>query len=323
MFRLQVAGENKKRMSLLERIYYFHSRIQDGRFPNANDLAEEFEVSAATAHRDIAYLRDRLLAPLRYDQRKNGYFYEDEDFRLPFEDSPRIVLFLGVLSSMASETGLGTLPELKQLQKKLSSMVLSHRDHIEELIHCEWIEVQPVDKVVFDTVINGLLDGMQLDIQYGDKQQQNKLRRIDPLKLVHYQGRWYLLAWCHLRQEKRLFYLSRIQSIQTTGQQVEHRLQPDDEYLTGVFGIFKGKVRFTATISLTGRAAEMVREQHWHPDQQIEQTQTGILLHLPVADDRELIMKVLQFGDEAEVIAPESFREKIKERITAMANRYG
>ncbi len=178
-----------------------------------------------------------------------------------------------------------------------------------------------MDKVVFDTVINGLLESMQLDIQYGDTQ-QNKLRRIDPLKLVHYQGRWYLLAWCHLRQGKRLFHLSRIQSIQTTGQQVEHRLQPDDEYLTGVFGIFKGKARFTATISLTGRTAEIVREQHWHPDQQIEQTQTGILLHLPVADDRELIMKVLQFADEAEVIAPESLREKIKKRITAMANRY-
>ena len=308
-------------MSLLERIYYFHSRIQNGRFPNANDLAEEFEVSAATAHRDIAYLRDRLLAPLHFDQRKNGYLYTEEDFRLPFENSPRIVLFLGVLSSMASESGLETLPELKLLQKKLSSMVLSHSAHIEDLIHCEWIEVQPVDTMVFDTVINGLLESMQLDIQYGDKQ-QNKLRRIDPLKLVHYQGRWYLLAWCHLRQGKRLFHLSRIQSIQTTEQQVEHRLQPDDEYLTGVFGIFKGKIRFTATISLTGRAAEIVREQLWHPDQQIEQTETGILLHLKVADDRELIMKVLQFADEAEVIAPELLREKIKERITAMANRY-
>ena len=110
-------------MSLLERIYSFHSRIQAGRFPNASDLAEEFEVSPATAHRDIAYLRDRLLAPLKFDPRQNGYFYQEEGFRLPLEDSPRIVLFLGMLSSMASETGLETLPELKLLQKKLSSMV--------------------------------------------------------------------------------------------------------------------------------------------------------------------------------------------------------
>jgi predicted DNA-binding transcriptional regulator YafY len=310
-------------MSLLERIYSFHSRIQAGRYPNTRDLTEEFEISSATAHRDIAYLRDRLLAPLKFDQRKNGYFYEEEDFRLPFEDSPRIVLFLGVLSSMASEAGLETLPELQQLQKKLSSMVLTHPEHIEDLIHCEWVEVQPVDNTVFDMVINGLLEGMQLEIEYIKTYgQPGTSRRIDPLKLVNYQGRWYLLAWCGLRQEKRLFHLSRIQSIKATGKQIKHRLQPDDDYLTGVFGIFKGKASFTATISLTGTAADTVRDQHWHPDQRIEQSKNGILLHLPVADDRELIMKVLQFGDEAEVIAPETLREKIKTRIDGMAEMY-
>ncbi len=310
-------------MSLLERIYSFHSRIQAGRFPNANDLAEEFEVSSATAHRDIAYLRDRLLAPLTFDQRKNGYFYEEEDFRLPFEDSPRIVLFLGVLSSMASEAGLETLPELKQLQKKLSSMLLTHPEHIKDLIHCEWVEVQPVDNKVFDTVINGLLEGIQLEITYiKEFGQPGTNRRVDPLKLVNYQGRWYLLAWCRLRQGKRLFHLSRIQSLQATEQQIEHQLDTDDDYLTGVFGIFKGKASFTATIALTGKAADTVREQHWHPNQRIEQTTTGILLHLPVADDRELLMKVLQFGDEAEIIAPTAFRQKIRKQIELMAKRY-
>ncbi len=310
-------------MSLLERIYSFHSRIQSGRYPNANDLAEEFEVSPATAHRDIAYLRDRLLAPLKFDQRKNGYFYEEEHFRLPFEDSPRIVLFLGVLSSMASEAGLETLPELQQLQRKLSTMVLGHHEHIEDLIHCEWVEVQPVDQDVFDTVITALLEGRQLEIQYIKQYGQPAGRRcIDPLKLVNYQGRWYLLAWCRLRQGRRLFHLSRIHQIRTSEQPVEHRFQPGDDYLTGVFGIFKGKASFTAVIALTGKAADTVRDQHWHPDQQIEQTDTGILLRLPVADDRELLMKVLQFGEEATVIAPDALRTKIRKKIERMAQRY-
>lgn len=312
-------------MSLLERIYYFHSRIRNKRYPNAINLAEEFEISSATAHRDIAYLRERLLAPLHYDQRHNGYYYADEngDFELPFENSPKIVLILSLLSSMASENGLESLPELQQLQKKLSSLVLTGNKHIEDLIHCEWVETQPVDKKVFDTVINSLLEGVRVTIQYGAKQKlQPEDRQADPLKLVHYQGRWYLLAWCWLRRARRIFNLSRIQSIQPTEQQVEHQLLADDDYLSGVFGIFKGKAIFTATIALSGHAAETVREQHWHPDQQVEETATGILLHLPVADDRELLMKVLQFGDEAEVITPVTLRQKIKGKISAMADRY-
>ena len=309
-------------MSLLERIYSFHSRIQAGRYPNANDLAEEFEVSPATAHRDIAYLRDRLLAPLKFDPRRNGYYYEEENFRLPFEDSPKVVLFLGLLSSMATEAGLEELPELRQLQKKLSSLV-SRGEKINELVHCEWVEVQPVDRSVFEAVIQGLLDGVALDIDYLKHHDQPATRRrVDPLKLVNYQGRWYLLAWCHLRRDKRMFHLARIQAITPTNNNAEHRLDENDEYLTGVFGIFKGRTRFTATIALKGNAAEIVRDQHWHPDQRIEETADGILFHLPAADDREILMKILQFGDEAEVIAPKELRKKIQKKIAGMSELY-
>ncbi len=306
-------------MSLLERIYYFHARIQNNRYPNSHDLTEEFEISPATAHRDIAYMRDRLLAPLNFDQRKNGYYYEEVDFRLPFEDSPRIVLFLSVLSSMAAENGLEALPELKQLQKKLASLVTDNKQQIEDLIHCEWVEVEDVDKTVFDRVINSLLEGKQLDIVYGSSLEA---RRVEPLKLVHYQGRWYLLAWCTLRQARRLFHLSRIKEIVIGKKNIEHHLEAGDDYLSGVFGIFKGKARFTATIALSGRAADTVRCQHWHPDQQIEESNSGIILKLPVADDRELIMKILQFGEEAEVLSPKSLRDKLQKKIVAMAKQY-
>ena len=309
-------------MSLLERIYFFHSRIQANRFPNATELADEFEVSAATAHRDIAYLRDRLLAPLKFDARRNGYYYDETDFRLPFENSPKIVLFLGLLSSMASETGLESLPELQQLQNRLSSL-LSRGERIGDLIHCEWVEVQPVDNLVFEQVMGALLEGEQLEITYRKKEDQPPTERcVDPLKMVNYQGRWYLLAWCSLRREKRLFHLSRILELRPTGSKVSHRLETGDNYLTGAFGIFKGRVRFTATIALRGTAAATVRDQHWHPDQEIEETDTGILLRLPVADDRELLMKTLQFGDEAEVLEPPELRKKIKRKINAMASLY-
>ena len=313
----------KKFMSVLERIYSFHSRIQAGRYPNTSDLIDEFEISPATAHRDIAYLRDRLLAPLQFDTRKNGYFYDEEGFRLPFENSPRLVLFLGVLSSLAQEAGLDNLPEIQKLKKKLSSMLSSDQANIEDLIHCEWVETQPVNRDIFDEVINSLLLRKQLEIYYVKHTEHSTASRlVDPLKLVNYQGRWYLLAWCSLRQENRLFHLSKISAASLTDRAVCHHMDSDDDYLTGVFGIFKGKARFTASISLTGMAAERVRSQHWHPAQVVEEQKEGILLHLPVADDRELIMKILQFGDEAEVIAPRELRNRVQKKIAKMIKKY-
>ena len=311
-------------MSLLERIYSFHSLIQAGHYPNANDLTGEFEISPATAHRDIAYLRDRLLAPLQFDSKKNGYFYTHDNFRLPFEDSPKIVLFLGVLNTMAAEAGLNGLQELSQLKEKLASMMPDNQRRIDDIVHCEWVETEPVNNHVFSTVINSLQQNNRLTFHYMKHHgQTGENRQVDPLKLLNYQGRWYLLGWCWLRRKRRLFHLSKIQMPSLSTLKVSHTMQPDDAYLTGVFGIFKGKSLYTATIHLTGMAAERVRLQQWHPKQKIEELDNNILLHLPVADDRELIMKILQFGDEAEVIAPKILRQRVKNKIKTMAKQYG
>ncbi|NOQ45230.1 MAG: WYL domain-containing protein [Desulfobulbaceae bacterium] len=310
-------------MSILERIYFFHSRIMENRFPNSTDLVGEFEVSSATAHRDINYLRDRLLAPLAFNQRRNGYYYEKEGFRLPFEESPKIVLFLGVLNAMASEAGLADLPELQQLRQKLSSLVTHGRKRLEDLIHCEWVEMEPVDPKIFNRVIGALLTQVQIRINYARDVKNENSRNIDPLKLINYQGRWYLLGWCHLRKARRLFHLSRIKHVSPTQQKSHHALQPDDPYLTAVFGIFKGEAKFSATIEFTGRAAEIVRHQRWHDEQQIHETDHGLALTLPVADDRELVMKVLQFGSLARVVGPEELQQKVRQEIERMSALYG
>lgn len=308
-------------MSLLERIYSFHTQVQRNRYPNATDIAEEFEVSLATAHRDINYLRDRLLAPLTFNQQKNGYAYSEEGFRLPFEETSKVILLLGVLNTMAEETGLAGLPELQHLQNKLESLAAPGKKRLEDYIHCEWIEIEPVDDTVFNTVITALLERVQLHITY-QKQQQSAERTVEPLKLINYQGRWYLLAWCLLRQARRLFHLSRISSAQPTSMPVQYALSMTDTYLTGVFGIFKGAPLYHVTLQFTGKAAETVQYQRWHPEQRMRRTRQGVELTLPVADDREIMMKILQFGAQAVVVSPQSLRNKIAEEIRQMSRLY-
>lgn len=311
-------------MSLLERIYYFHSRIQDNLYPNSGDLVREFEVSAATAHRDIAYLRDRLLAPLCFSKRKNGYYYTDADFRLPFEDIPGLVLLLGLLEKTAGETGLNGLPEMRRLRRKLSSLVSPERQSIDDLIHCEWIETETVSPIVFADVLHSLISRTTLNITYRSPTGAGSEREIDPLKLVHYQGRWYILSWCFLRDSRRMFHLARITHTRRTNRPSTYGLPADDDWLAGSFGIFKGSsaTRYQARILLTGTAAEIVRRQRWHPEQGCEETGEGLILSLPVADDRELIMKILQFGSQATILQPDSLREKVRSEIEKMAGLY-
>lgn len=49
-----------------------------------------------------------------------------------------------------------------------------------------------------------------LAIRYRDRQGQESDRRVEPVILAHTDGRWYLVAWCRLRQGVRWFRLSRV-----------------------------------------------------------------------------------------------------------------
>lgn len=309
-------------MSVLERIYFFHGRIQSGRYPNTTHLIHEFEISQATAHRDIAYLRDRLLAPLKFDTRKNGFCYTRDDFRLPFENSPAMTMILGLLSNMAEETGLRELPELAEIKQHLQEVLFPGQLNMNDLIYCEWVEKELISKEIFATVLTALREQQQLQLTYRAGTGRISKRKVEPLKLVNYQGRWYLLAWCTTKKDRRMFHLARIQEIRLLQTSVGHSLDKDDSWLQASFGIFKGPATSRATIRFTGTAAEIVRHQIWHAQQEITKKKDGIQLTLPIADDRELIMKVLQFGAQARVVHPKQLRLRLAEKIKQMAENY-
>ncbi|MBW1635881.1 MAG: WYL domain-containing protein [Deltaproteobacteria bacterium] len=306
-------------MSLLERVFYFHQEVQKAHFPNSRTLAAHFETSVATSKRDIVYLRDRLLAPLSFDHDKNGYFYKKESFILPFEDSPGIVFLLTMLNKLAGEAGLGELPEVKQLEGRLSSMISSDYGKLVDRISCEWIEVEPIDHRIFASLTEGIVEDKTVKILYRSLKGENSSREVAPRRIINYQGRWYLLADCRLRRASRLFHVARIRRAEVTGRAMPSDPCPEPELLLQSFGIFGGPPLCHARILFTSTAAELVRHQHWHRDQTIEEVDEGLCLSLPVSDYREITMKILQYGAMARVISPPELKQRVEDEILSMA----
>ena len=46
------------------------------------------------------------------------------------------------------------------------------------------------------------------------------------------------------------------------------------------------------------------------------------MLHVPYADDRELLMDILKFGPDVEVLAPEALRKRVRDQLAAAAKLY-
>lgn len=309
-------------MSVLERLYFFHEELKLNRFPNARNLVEQFEISPATARRDIAYLRDRLLAPLEFSHDKNGFYYSHDNFGLPFENSPKISFLLGMLTKLAEEAGLGSLAEVKQLEKKLTSMIFLDYHKVVQAIHCEWIEVETVDSAIFETIISSLVSSRLLQISYRAVTGKTTARKIEALKMVNYQGRWYLIAFCTMRKSIRLFHMARISKAEISQTVISEPSQLPNDYFEKSFGIFSGKNVEQVSIRFSSTAAELVQQQHWHVKQEITRENDSVILTLPVADDREIMTKILQYGAMAEVLAPLTLREKIEKEIREMGLIY-
>lgn len=309
-------------MSLLERLFFFHQEIQNNKYPNSRDISEQFEVSLPTAKRDIAYLRDRLLAPLCFSQQENGYYYENTDFHLPFEESPRIIFLLAVLGKLAGEAGLGNLEEVRQLEKRLAGMVTGDYGKIVDALQVQWIEVEQIGKKIFETVIEALVRNKQLKLQYKSLSGTISDRAIAPFRIINYQGRWYLFGYCYLRKADRLFHLGRFLTVELSEEQIGATTTFNESNLEHSFGIFQGKPKYTAEILFTSTAAELVRHQHWHGSQNTTEVDDGIIMQLPVGDDREILMKILQYGKMAKVLGPPELVTRIEKEISAMSRNY-
>ncbi|MDE1961827.1 MAG: WYL domain-containing protein, partial [Xanthomonadaceae bacterium] len=84
-------------------------------------------------------------------------------------------------------------------------------------------------------------------------------------------------------------------------------------HLASSYGIFSGAPKSTATIRFSAHAARWVADEHWHSQQQGARLADGRYeLKVPYSNSRELLMDVLRYGADAEVVAPVSLREEMK-----------
>ena len=69
-------------MSMYDRIHMIDQMLADRRFVPFTELQDRLEISRATLKRDLAFMRDRLNAPIIFDRELGGYRF-DKASQLP------------------------------------------------------------------------------------------------------------------------------------------------------------------------------------------------------------------------------------------------
>jgi len=310
-------------MSKVERLYHLHNILNQRRTPiSRQELMERLDCSQATLYRLVGELRDFLGAPIEQDPDTRGFYY-DRSYEQPF-DLPGIWISPGELQALLtarqvlSNVQPGLLEgELESLQGRITSLLRKkgvEPESGESRIHIQHVAGRAVPARMFQDVLGALVRRQRLKIRYhGRRKDEESERVISPQRLTQYRNSWYLDAWCHTAGGLRSFALERIRE-QKRVDEPAREVSPQvlSAHFDQSYGIFSGPAEHLAELRFSPEMARWISEESWHPDQHGTFGNDGSwLLKLPFSNSRELIMDILRYGSDVEVLAPDFLREAV------------
>jgi len=321
-------------MDRYERILTLHRMLKSARRPvPLSRIMDDLSCSRATAYRDIAFLRDALGAPIDSDGDQAAFHYapdEVERFELPglWLTSEELQALLA-LNELVGRTGPGILasalaPFRSRIDRLLSNQTDGKSFPIER-IRVIGSGTRKVPEATFRHVASAVLGRRKVKFDYRARStDEGTTRTVSPQRLTHYRDNWYLDAWDHGRDGLRSFALDRIVQAQIIDEVAEDRPEAElNTHLASSYGIFSGAPKAWATIRFSPHAARWVADEHWHSQQQGQWLNDGRYeLKVPYSNSRELLMDVLKYGPDAEVVAPISLREEMKIMLQLAVGAY-
>ena len=303
------------------RLLALDERIRAGKRPNCASFAREWEVSAKTVQRDVEFLRDVRGAPIEYDPIERGYAYSDPSWRLqPLELSEAELLQLAVAERMAAQYRgtpiAATLTALfEKLRAALPGRVSVDPGDVHNRFSFHGHPVREVPKETWRTVARAIRERRRLRLDYRRYGATTaRVHRVDPVHLTSLDGEWALVARIVGRTELTLFALSRVVRARAERASAAVIDFDPEAFFANRFGRFVGApgAANEIVVRFSREAAPGVLERVWHPKQSITRQNDGsVVLRFPAPALYEVQRWVLQWGGDAEVVAPAELRAAV------------
>jgi len=323
-------------MERTERFYKIQNLLRSRHFVSTQDFMSELGISRATFKRDLEYLRDRMHAPIVYDRDQEAYGFDPAIADSRLWQLPGLWFSADELQALLTMDRLlgdlqpGVLSELiAPLRKRLKSLLESGEHSAEDIaqrIRILSMGSRRVTPAHFRTIATAVLTRKRLKLRHQRRQDGEVIEReVSPQRLVHYRDNWYLDAWCHKRQALRTFGLDAIETAVAVPDKEVKEIGEDtlERHYASGYGIFAGTATQDAVLQFGASSARWVSRETWHPEQiGTPQLDGTYLLQFPYSQEPELVMDILKYGADVQVLAPESLRKAVAEKLRAAAKLY-
>jgi proteasome accessory factor C len=304
----------------LKRILALIPQIADGEERSLDELAASLGVDAQTVLKDLESIATRFeepaggfIEPLRIFIDAAQVSVTADHFLRPMRLTvPELrALQLG-LALLRSERPRDEHAAIDRARQRIQKAVVATPD-LPEADAAHHLESPAVrDPKILATIRQALRENRKLEIRYrkGDATESSE-RVICPYELVIARGSWYLAAQCDAGEALRVFRLDRIESAELQRERFELPKAFSAAELMKQGRAFVSDAPSALRVRYSARIARWIAEREGGT---LEADGSLVVDH-PLADPEWAVRHVLQYGPEAEVVAPESVREAVRRRL--------
>lgn len=290
-------------------------------------------ISERTIYQDLRDMRedDQLgyYAPIRLNRDK-GYYYDDPDYsidNIPLgEEEVKALSFAATMldqfrniSIFSTFTGA--------VQKVVEAMNIKRLSKEDDLLPFIEFEHSPVSlgQQFIEPIILAIKNKKVIRFKYQRFVTEKVLSHdIHPYLLKQYHSRWYLIGLHDYHEDVATYCLDRIVSDpEVTDIPYEDRGFNTREYFKSVIGIITSSENpQKVVLKLTPQQAWYVITQPIHSSQKVIEKKDHFIVELRVIPTYELIMLIMGWGPEVEVIQPKSLKSRIFELHKKCTDRH-
>lgn len=294
------------------------------------ERATDTIVSERTIREDIRDIQERYGAVFdakHKDGHKKLYRYEDTGFSI----MPQIIPELSSEQKMLQQVmvALSEFDEVPQYQwlrsfieQRLNGIDINGQNAIGFQNNPDLMGMEH-----FSVLLGAILAKQPLSIVYQPYKGSEREYITYPYYLKQYNNRWFLVA--QIEGQSRLSILSIDRIITAESKHIEYKSTEIDmeTYFDDIIGVTKDErvLAEDVLIKISHQRYPYIRTKPFHYTQKevhAMRDNDGVVVKVHVRINKELEAAILELGNDAEVIAPETLRASISDKISALYAKY-
>ena len=275
----------------------------------AKELADRFEVSTRTIYRDIETLSGANI-PIYASKGKDGGIGLLDEYILNktilSEEEQNQILF--ALQGMKKVKG----QDEKDILEKLSILF---NKKINDWIKIDFSNWGNIQEERFDIIKSAILNKQLVQFIYYNSNGEENNRIVEPLQIWFKDKSWYLISYCKLKEDYRIFKIARIKEIKILEEHFERELPKEEEKEKHNFKMIE--------LELEINKAMTYRVYDEFESKEITKKEDGnFIIKVKYPENEWIYGYILSFGEYAKILNPAYVKNIIKDKLQKTLKNY-